>query len=386
MPRTRRAYPPEFRQQIVELHRAGRSPGELAREFEPNEQTIRNWIAQADLDEGRRRDGLTTVERAELRKLRKENRQLRVEAGNIGKSRGLVRTGERSDFQGVFRFVKVNQADYPITTMCRLLGVSTSGYYAWVDRGPSTRDEANARLLETINGIHQQSRRTYGAPRITAELREEGHLVGKNRVARLMKVAGIEGVSRRRKTRTTLRGQDSRPAPDLVERNFQVSRPNRLWVADITYVPSWAGFVYLAVVVDAFSRRVVGWSLRNDLKTRLVTDALQMALQERESDGVIHHSDQGTQYTSIEFGLRCKRAGIRPSMGSVGDCYDNALCESFFASLECELIDRHSFRSKLQAKLAVFDYIEGFYNPHRRHSSLDYLSPINYESRHSDVA
>ena len=268
----------------------------------------------------------------------------------------------------------------------RLLGVSTSGYYAWVDRGPSTRDEANARLLETINGIHQQSRRTYGAPRITAELREEGHLVGKNRVARLMKVAGIEGVSRRRKTRTTLRGQDSRPAPDLVERNFQVSRPNRLWVADITYVPSWAGFVYLAVVVDAFSRRVVGWSLRNDLKTRLVTDALQMALQERESDGVIHHSDQGTQYTSIEFGLRCKRAGIRPSMGSVGDCYDNALCESFFASLECELIDRHSFRSKLQAKLAVFDYIEGFYNPHRRHSSLDYLSPINYESRHSDVA
>ena len=197
MPRTRRAYPPEFRQQIVELHRAGRRPGELAREFEPNEQTIRNWIAQADLDEGRRRDGLTTVERAELRKLRKENRQLRVEREILAKAAAWFARGERSDFQEVFRFVKVNQADYPITTMCRLLGVSTSGYYAWVDRGPSTRDEANARLLETINGIHQQSRRTYGAPRITAELREEGHLVGKNRVARLMKVAGIEGVSRR---------------------------------------------------------------------------------------------------------------------------------------------------------------------------------------------
>ncbi len=280
----------------------------------------------------------------------------------------------------------MNQADYPIATMCRLLGVSTSGYYAWVVRRPSTRDEANARLLETITGIHQQSRRTYGAPRITAELREDGFRVGKNRVARLMKVAGIEGVSRRRKTRTTLRGQDSRPAPDLVERNFSVSYPNRLWVGDITYVPTWAGFVYLAVVVDAFSRRVVGWSLGNDLKTRLVTDALQMALQARESDGVIHHSDQGTQYTSIEFGLRCKRAGVRPSMGSAGDCYDNALCESFFATLECELIDRHTFRSKLEARLAVFDYIEGFYNPHRRHSSLDYLSPINYESRHSDVA
>ena len=160
----------------------------------------------------------------------------------------------------------MNQADYPITTMCRLLGVSTSGYYAWVVRRPSTRDEANARLLETITGIHQQSRRTYGAPRITAELREDGLLVGKNRVARLMKVAGIEGVSRRRKTRTTVRGQDSRPAPDLVERNFSVSYPNHLWVGDITYVPTWAGFVYLAVVVDAFSRRVVGWSLGNDLK------------------------------------------------------------------------------------------------------------------------
>ena len=199
-------------------------------------------------------------------------------------------------------------------------------------------------------------------------------------------------VSDRSITKVRLRLPDSRakfgshPAPDLVERNFSVSYPNHLWVGDITYVPTWAGFVYLAVVVDAFSRRVVGWSLGNDLKTRLVTDALQMALQARESDGVIHHSDQGTQYTSIEFELRCKRAGVRPSMGSAGDCYDNALCESFFATLECELIDRHSFRSKLEARLAVFDYIEGFYNPHRRHSSLDYLSPINYESRHSDVA
>ena len=168
----------------------------------------------------------------------------------------------------------------------------------------------------------------------------------------------------------------------------QVSRPNRvLWVADITYVPSWAGFVYLGRSGRRFQSS--SWSAGRSemISRRLVTDALQMArAQERESDGVIHHSDQGTQYTSIEFGLRCKRAGIRPSMGSVGDCYDNALCESFFASLECELIDRHSFRSKLQAKLAVFDYIEGFYNPHRRHSSLDYLSPINYESRHSDVA
>ena len=201
-----------------------------------------------------------------------------------------------------------------------------------------------------------------------------------------MKRARLEGVSRRKTGRTTRRNPDRRPAPDLVCRNFQASGVNQLWVADITYVPTWAGFVFLAVVIDAFSRRVVGWSLANHLQTRLVSDALEMALAQRKPQDVIHHSDQGTQYTSIEFGLRCKRAGVRPSMGSVGDCYDNALCESFFATLECELIDRNYFRTKLEARLAVFDYIEGFYNPHRRHSSLAHRSPVRYEEMHTTMA
>ena len=282
--------------------------------------------------------------------------------------------------------MSTHQAEYAVRTVCELLGVSTSGYYAWRHRAPSARSQANVRLTQRIRAIHERSRQTYGVPRITAELREDGHRVGHNRVARLMKQGRLEGISRRKKGRTTRRNPDRRPAPDLVCRNFQASGVNQLWVADITYVPTWAGFVFLAVVVDAFSRRVVGWSLANYLRTRLVTDALEMALSQRKPQDVIHHSDQGTQYTSIEFGLRCQRAGVRPSMGSVGDCYDNALCESFFATLECELIDRSCFRSQVEARLAVFDYIEGFYNPHRRHSSLAHLSPVHYEEKHANVA
>src|SRR6266852_5176054 len=194
-----------------------------------------------------------------------------------------------------------------------------------------------------------------------------------------MKAAGLWGVSRRKWVATTVRERGARPAPDLVERNFVAAAPNRLWVADITYIPTWAGFLYLAVVLDAFSRRIVGWSMATTLAKQLVLDALNMALVGRRPRGVIHHSDQGSQYTSIEFGHRCREAGVRPSMGSVGDAYDNAMCESFFATLECELLDRERFRTQADARLAVFDFIEGWYNPRRRHSALDYLSPMMYE-------
>jgi putative transposase len=197
-----------------------------------------------------------------------------------------------------------------------------------------------------------------------------------------MRAAGLEGVSRRKATRTTLRNRDVHPVADLVQRDFSAAGPDRLWVADITYISTWTGFLYLAVVMDAFSRRVVGWAMATHLKTQLVLDALEMALLQRRSIGVVHHSDQGTQYTSIAFGGRCQEAGVRPSMGSAGDCYDNALCESFFATLECELLDRHRFRTQPEARMAVFEFIEGWYNPSRRHSGLDYLSPLNYERRY----
>lgn len=244
--------------------------------------------------------------------------------------------------------------------MCRVLEVSRSGYYAWLERPPSKRDLEDAWLLERIETIHERSRGTYGSPRIHAELRAQGIRVGRKRVARLMRDAGIRGVSRRRSIVTTRRSKRARPAPDLVERDFAVDGPDRLWVADITYVPTRSGFLHLAVVLDAWSRRVVGWSMATHLRTELVLDALDMALDQRRPESVIHHSDQGCQYTSIAFGQRCQQAGVRPSMGSVGDAYDNALCESFFASLECELIDRERFKGPVEARLAIFDYIEGF--------------------------
>jgi putative transposase len=177
-----------------------------------------------------------------------------------------------------------------------------------------------------------------------------------------------------------------RPVADLVDRNFTADRPNQLWVADITYVPTWAGFLYLAVVLDAFSRRIVGWAMGYDLKAQLVVDALNMAIGQRRPKDVIHHSDQGSQYTSIAFGLRCKEAGVRPSMGSVGDAYDNAMCESFFATLECELLDRRKFPTQAEARMAIFEYIEGWYNPHRRHSRLGYRSPVNFERSYPQAA
>jgi putative transposase len=269
--------------------------------------------------------------------------------------------------------------------MCRLLGVSTSGFYAWLVRPPSKRRSQDAALSTTIHAIHEGSRGTYGEPRVHAELVAQGVCVSHKRVARLMRAAGLEGISRRKGTTTTIRDRDARQAPDLVQREFAATAPDRLWVADITYIPTWAGFLYLAVVLDAWSRRVVGWAMATHLRTELVLDALNMAVWQRRPSAVIHHSDQGCQYTSIAFGLRCREAGIRPSMGSVGDCFDNAMCESFFATLECELLDRRRFRTQVEARMAVFDFIEGFYNPSRRHSALGYDSPAQFERRYVAV-
>ena len=294
-------------------------------------------------------------------------------------SRGLVRSGDRCDTPKIFRYIKAHQAIHPITMLCRVLGVSTSGYYAWCNRPLSKRAKDDEKLTEQISTFHQRSNGTYGAPRIFQDLREVGVHISKKRVARLMRQANICGVSRRKGILTTYRSITDEKAPDLVKRDFRVDKPNKLWVADITYIKTWSGFLYLSVVLDAFSRRVVGWAMASHLKTQLVLDALDMALWNRRPDGVIHHSDQGAQYTSYAFGQRCARMGVKPSVGSVGDCFDNALCESFFATLECELIDRHSFPNHNQAKLSIFEYIEGWYNPHRRHSAIRYQSPITYE-------
>lgn len=280
--------------------------------------------------------------------------------------------------------MNANQAELPVQAMCRVLGVSVSGFYAWRNRAPSQRAIDDAVLSERIRQIHADSDAIYGSPNIHAELRDQGRCVGRKRVARLMRRAGLRGVSRRRSfVVTTRRDTGQRPAADLVNRAFLAQGPNQLWVADMTYVPTWAGFIFLAVVVDVWSRRIVGWAIGESITTELVVSALNMALATRKPQGVIHHSDQGSQYTSIAFGNRCREMGVKSSMGSVGDAYDNAMAESVFASLECELIDRRSFKTKTEARLAVFTWIEAWYNPRRRHSALGRVSPINFERNHS---
>ncbi len=271
-------------------------------------------------------------------------------------------------------------------SMRRVLGVSRSGYYDWKDRPLSKRARENAALTEQIVEIHERSRETYdGYPRVHTELRALGVRCSRKRVGRLMRGAGLRGCLRGRRKRTTRQDKHAVPAPELVKRNFAAASPDRIWTADITYVTyvrTQEGFVYLAFILEVYSRKVVGWSMANHLRTELVVDALEMALWRRKPDvvGLIHHTDRGAQYTALSFGKRLEEAGIVPSMGRAGSALDNAISESFVASLKCELLHRrHRFVSRKAATTAVFEYIEGFYNRVRRHSSLGYLSPSDYE-------
>ena len=283
----------------------------------------------------------------------------------------------------IYTFIEAQKTNHRISRMCRVLRVSKSGFYGWRGRAPSARAQADALLTVKIARIHRDSHETYGAPRIHFELRTLGVRCARKRVARLMREAGLFGCGgRRRKARTTLRSRTERipPVPDLVKRNFSPQAPDRLWVADITYVRTWEGWLYLSFVLDTYSRRVVGWSMANNLRTELVLDAVNMAIYTRRpSPGLIHHSDRGSQYTSVEFGSRLKEAGLLPSMGWVADSYDNSMAESFVSTLKRELIHRHSWPSRQIARSAIFEYIEGFYNTRRRHSALGHLSPSEYE-------
>jgi putative transposase len=282
-----------------------------------------------------------------------------------------------------YRFVEQEKAGYPVRLLCRTLGVSPSGYYAWRDRGPSAHERTDRELATRVREAHARGRGAYGSPRVHAELRDAGLTVGRRRVARLMREQGLSGLRRRRFVTTTIADRAAAPAPDLVERDFSAPGPDRLWVADITYLPLRAGFCYLAAIVDAFSRRVVGWSVASHMRTGLITAALDMALGRRApAEGLVHHSDRGTQYTSLAFGRRLREAGIAASMGSRGDCYDNAMAESFFATLEKELIGRSDWATTAAARAAVFEYIEVFYNRVRRHTSIGNLSPAAFEDRY----
>jgi putative transposase len=281
----------------------------------------------------------------------------------------------------LFRIISAERASFPVSLQCQVLGVSRSGYHAWATRAPSDRALSDAWLTERIKAIHEANRGVYGSRRVQAELRlGQGIRVSRKRVARLMRQAGLSGLVTKRRGRTTIRVPGVRVADDLVERQFRPAGPNVLWVADITYLRSWEGWVYLAAVQDAFSRRIVGWSMTDHMRAQLVVDALRMALaRRRPKPGLVHHSDQGSQFVSLAFGQQARDAGIAVSMGSRGDAYDNAVAESFFATLKKELVNRQSWPTRRELEGAVFEYIEVFYNRHRRHSTLGYLSPAQFE-------
>jgi putative transposase len=273
-----------------------------------------------------------------------------------------------------------------VAVACRLLGVSRSGYYEWNHRPPPVRDEENLLLLKQIKQIHADSRDSYGSPRVHAELTLGlGLVVNEKRVARLMRQAGIRGLYVRRRRGCTVRNPNDEPAGDLVNRQFHVTAPNRLWLTDITEHPTAEGKLYCAAVMDAFSRRVIGWSIAPHIRTELVLDALGMAVLRRSPTGAatILHSDHGSQYTSWAFGQRLAKAGLLGSMGSVGDCFDNAMMESLWGTLQLEVLDRREWSTRAELANAIFEWIECWYNPTRRHSSLGMLSPVDFEQLHT---
>ena len=283
---------------------------------------------------------------------------------------------------GRYRFIDAEKANWPVRRLCSALQVSRAGYYAWASDKPRVYDAENARLLVHIRAIHRRSRETYGAPRITHELREEGWTVSRKRVARLMRCAGITGIPKKRfRGSTTDSAHDLRIAPNLLDRRFNVDLPNRVWVGDITYLPTGAGWAYLAVLIDLHSRKVVGWALDDHMRTSLVQEALDMAVKLREPlPGLIHHSDRGVQYASRAYQAALGELDATPSMSRKGDCWDNAVAESFFGTLEQELVRRNQWEDQDAARAAIADYIHGFYNTERRHSTLGDVSPAAFEA------
>ena len=287
-----------------------------------------------------------------------------------------------------FAFIAAEKTNHSIIALCRVHGVSTSGYYQWVGREPSLRARRDAVLSVHVRSVHADSRGTYGAPRVAAQLRRDGFRVGTQRIARLMREQGLRGSRRRKHKNTTLSDHGLPVAPNHLLRQFDVSERDRVWVGDITYVKTWQGFLYVAVLIDLFSRRVVGWAAEEHMRTELTLDALRMATDRRNPPPLlIHHTDQGSQYAANDYLGELKRHQAIPSMSERGDCWDNAVAESFFGTLKSELIYRHVWPTRKAAKTAIAEFIERFYNTQRLHSTLGYVSPAEFESAgHREIA
>ncbi|TDB73606.1 IS3 family transposase [Micromonospora sp. KC723] len=373
-----RSYPPEFRRKVLDLLKAGRSVAELVRDLEISDQTIYNWRRQELIDTGQM-PGVTSTDQAELVAARRRIAELETELAVHRRAAELL----KEVVPPKDRYAVIHQMaaeGLPVEICCRVLAVSASGYYAWRNRPPSQRALRHAWLTEQIRAVHAASRGTYGSRRVHAELRlGRGLVVGYHAVEMLMRRAGIRGLPGSRRPQPK---HQTPTAADLVNRDFTRSSPNQMWVTDITEHPTREGKVYCAVVLDTFSRKVVGWSIDATQTATLVTNALSMAISNRQPAGTVIHSDHGVQFTSWAFTRRVQESGLAPSMGSIGDCYDNGMIESFWGRMQTELLNRRRWRTRVELANAIFEYLEIFHNRQRRHSSLGMLTPIEYERLH----
>lgn len=375
----RRGYPPEFRRRVLDLIDAGRKVTDIARDLGISDQTIYNWRRQHLIDQGLE-PGLSSGEHAELLAARRRIAQLETELKVTRRAAELLKDVKPPKER--YSAIKVMAAEkLPVQSACRILDVSESGFYAWRTRPPSERSIRHAWLTDLVTEIHEASRQTYGSIRVHAELTlGRGVNVGRHQVGLVMRHAGLKGIVGRRK-----RPRIERPdaiALDLVDRSFARSQPDQLWLTDITEHPTREGKLYCCVVLDVFSRRVVGWSIDASPTAGLVTNALGMAISSRDPDpGTLIHSDQGTQFTSWAFTQRAKASGLVPSMGSIGDCFDNAMIESFWSRMQVELLDRQRWLTRVELANAIFEYLEIFHNRQRRHSALGMRTPIEFEQR-----
>ncbi|HEY0939529.1 MAG TPA: IS3 family transposase [Steroidobacter sp.] len=379
---TRRTFSSEFKREAVRLIKErGVSVAQAARDLDLHENVLRKWVRElsGDPEHAFPGQGQMKPEQAEIARLKKEVAKLRMERDILKKGRGLFRQG----VDVKFGFVAKHRGAWPVGMMCGALGVSRSGFYAWLVRPRSWHSLSDEAIGQQVRQSFLDSDRTYGARRIWRDVLEAGHPCGLHRIERLMRTQALRARPRRRGLPVD-RGERSSAAvaPNLLDRQFQAAAPNQKWAADFTYLWTAEGWLYVAVVLDLYSRRAVGWSMQSQMTTQLVTDALMMAIWRRgQPDALLHHSDRGSQYTSDRFQRLLGELGITCSMSRSGNCWDNSAMESFFKSLKTERIDRKVYRSRAEAKADVFDYIERFYNARRRHSTLGYLSPVQFEQQ-----
>ncbi|AEH09941.1 transposase IS3/IS911 family protein [Candidatus Protofrankia datiscae] len=384
----RRKFTQEYKSEAVRLVLdSGRSVTEVAKSLGIHETTLGNWVKKAKENGETEERPLSVSERAELEELRKKYAQAQMDIAFLKKSGELLR--ERAEVK--FEFISIHapkkpvSADgantFPVDYMCKKLDVSRQGYYAWKKRGPSRREKDDATLSTMIRAVFDRHEGRYGVRRIFHEIRRQGVAVAYKRVQRLMATMGLVSVHPRpRRPVTTVQAADSSSLPDLVGQDFAASAPNQLWYGDITYIRTWDGWVYMASVIDAFSRKIVGWAVADHIRTELVLDALRMAVtRRRPPGGVIFHADRGGQYTSREFVAFCRDNNVRNSVGRTGICFDNAAAESFWATLKKEFVHLHPFDTIDRVRAGIFEYVEIYYNRQRLHSSIGYLTPVEFE-------